>query len=62
MVALNMDKKKANLAGDISAGIMKVCVDSYISIFAKLEYFVRNRLFSERTDIRESDSCVQEGT
>ena len=62
MVALNMDKKKVNLAGDISAGIMKVCVDSYISIFAKLEYFVRNRLFSERTDIRESHSCVQEGT
>ena len=60
MVALNMDEKKANLTGDIPAGIMKVCVDSYISILAKLEYFIRNRLFYEPTDISGSDSCVQE--
>ena len=35
-VILNMDEKKANLTGDIPAGILKVCVDSYISILTKI--------------------------
>ena len=35
-VILNMDGKKANLTGDIPAGILKVCVDSYISILTKI--------------------------
>ena len=35
-VILNMDEKKANLTGDIPAGIMKGCVDSYISILTKI--------------------------
>ena len=35
-VILNMDKKKANLTCDISAGILKSCVDSYIPILIKI--------------------------
>ena len=31
-----MDKKKANLTCDISAGILKSCVDSYIPILIKI--------------------------
>ena len=31
-----MDEKKANLTGDIPAGILKVYVDSYISILTKI--------------------------
>ena len=35
-VILNMDEKKANLTGDIPAGILKGCVDSCISILTKI--------------------------
>ena len=31
-----MEEKKANLTGDIPAGILKGCVDSYIPIHAKI--------------------------
>ena len=31
-----MDGKKANLTGDIPAGILKDCVDSYISVLTKI--------------------------
>ena len=31
-----MDGKKANLTGDIPAGILKGCVDSYISVLTKI--------------------------
>ena len=33
---LNMEGKKANLTGDIPAGIPKGCVDSYISVLTKI--------------------------
>ena len=35
-VILNMDGKKADLTGDIFAGILKSCVDSYISVLNKI--------------------------
>ena len=35
-VILNMDEKNANLTGDIPAGILKGCVDSYIPILTKI--------------------------
>ena len=31
-----MDGKKANLTGDTRAGILKGCVDSYISVLTKI--------------------------
>ena len=31
-----MDGKRTNLTGDIPAGILEGCVDSYISVFAKI--------------------------
>ena len=36
MVILNMEEKKVNLTGDIPAGILKGCVDSYIPILTKI--------------------------
>ena len=33
---LNMDGKKENLTSDIPAGILKDCVDSYISVLTKI--------------------------
>ena len=33
---LNMEEMKANLTGDIPAGILKDCVDSYIPILTKV--------------------------
>ena len=35
-VILNMKEKKANLTGDIPAGILKGCVYSYISVLTKI--------------------------
>ena len=35
-VILNLEEKKANLTGDIPAGILKGCVDSYIPIITKI--------------------------
>ena len=35
-VILNMDEKKTNLTGVIPMGILKVCVDSYISILTRI--------------------------
>ena len=35
-VTLNMDGEKANLTGDIPAGILKGCADSYISVLTKI--------------------------
>ena len=35
-VILNMEEKTANLTGDIPAGILKGCVDSYIPILTKI--------------------------
>ena len=35
-VILNMEEKKANLTGDIPAGILKGCVDSYVPILTKI--------------------------
>ena len=34
--SLNMVGKKANLTGDIPAGILKRCVDPYISVLTKI--------------------------
>ena len=35
-IILNMNEKKVNLTGDTPAGILKGCVDSYISILTKI--------------------------
>ena len=43
-VIQNMNEKKTNLTGDIPAGILIGCVDSYISILTKILKLNRNSL------------------
>ena len=45
-----MDRKKVNQTGDIPAGILKACTDSYISVLLNSQYLIRKRLlFSKPT-------------
>ena len=49
-VLLKMDEKKADLTGDILAGIRKVCVDSCISILTEiLDTFFKKKLLQKPT-------------
>ena len=50
--------KKANLSGDVSAGILKDCIDSYISVLTKIlttslerGYFSNQRKLEEKTPV-----------
>ena len=53
-VILNMNEKKANLTGDIPAGILKGCVDSYIPIFTKiLNTSLENSCFPNQLKLAE---------
>ena len=52
-VILIMDKK-ANLSGDIPAGILKDCIDSYISVLTKiLTTSLERGYFSNQLKLKE---------
>ena len=54
-------KKEANLTGDTPVGILKDCVDSYISILTKiLSTSLERGYFPNQLKLAEVDPCIQE--
>ena len=54
-------KKEANLTGDTPVGILKDCVDSYISILTKiLSTSLERGCFPNQLKLAEVDPCIQE--